>query len=194
MITVNLLWSLWWSLLIWWWSCWRSIITLQAALPDMCVKMQEPYYSCLFFFMNCEVLWLKCCFQNALEKLTRFAHWKLSHFDEDWTVHLKNSKNNELFICVVLFSATYLPRTLCMHSECLYGNMTAYRWQKCSMFFFLGGFYDSVGALWQWEICQAAEEGLRLLARATISCMFVGFVSGRTDDEIRHNRPIHLSD
>lgn len=192
MITLNLLWSPSWSLLIWWWSCWRSIITLYAALPDMCVKMQEPYYS----YLNCEVLWLKCCFQNALEKLTRFAHWKPSHFSEDWTVHLKkNAKNNELFICVVLFSATYLPRTHRMHSECLYGNMTAYRRNvQCFFFTWCWGFYDSVGALWQWEICQAAEEGLRLLARATISCVFVGFVSGRMDDEIRHDGPMHLSD
>lgn len=147
MITVNLLWSLWWSLLIWWWSCWRSIITSQAALPDMCVKMQEPYYSCLFFFMNCEVLWLKCCFQNALEKLTRFAHWKLSHFDEDWTVHLKNSKNNELFICVVLFSATYLPRTL-LHAQWVfiwkYDSLSLTK--MFSVFFF---FHLVLGVLWQ---------------------------------------------
>lgn len=103
--------------------------------------MQEPYYS----YLNCEVLWLKCCFQNALEKLTRFAHWKPSHFNEDWTVHLKkNSKNNELFICVVLFSATYLPRTHCMHSECLYGNMTAYRRNVQCFFFHL-----VLGVLWQ---------------------------------------------
>lgn len=58
------------------------------------------------------------------------------------------------------------------------------------MFFF----FDSIAALCQWEICQAAKEGLRLLTWVSVSRMFVEFVGGHTDDEIRHNRPIHLSD